>query len=139
MHSHALNLTLLDVFVAAAVDNNPDVLLYKERIEAARGRWPAWGQRNDQSRGMVGVEKGFSLKSESRSMAANSRFTCRLYFLSLFEDAKRGSADGIGLGDSCLRSQRHSCCMSCSHRSLLVGTSFVVITVFSQGPGPSAS
>src|SRR5215510_9075790 len=97
------------------------------------------GQRNVQSRGMVGVEKGFSLKSESCSMAANSRFTCRLYFLSLFEDAKRGSADGIGLGDSCLPSQRHSCCMSCSHRSLLVGTSFVVITVFSQGPGPSAS
>src|SRR5262247_2992777 len=94
------------------------------------------GQRNVQSRGMVGVEKGFSLKSESRSMAANSRFTCRFYFLSLFEDAKRGTADGIGLGDSCLRSQHHCCWMPFSHRSLLAGTSFVEITVFSQGPSP---
>ena len=31
-----LNLTLRDA-LTAAVDNNPDVLLYKERIEAARG------------------------------------------------------------------------------------------------------
>jgi outer membrane protein TolC len=32
-----LNLTLRGA-LAAAVDNNPDVLLYKERIEAARGQ-----------------------------------------------------------------------------------------------------
>jgi hypothetical protein len=32
-----LNLTLRSA-LAAAVDNNPDVLLYKERIEAARGQ-----------------------------------------------------------------------------------------------------
>ena len=35
--SSPLNLTLRGA-MAAAVDNNPDVLLYKERIEAARGR-----------------------------------------------------------------------------------------------------
>ena len=32
-----LNLTLRDA-LTAAVDNNPDVLLYRERIEAARGQ-----------------------------------------------------------------------------------------------------
>src|SRR5438128_8128566 len=32
-----LRLTLRDA-IAAAVDNNPDVLLYRERIEAARGQ-----------------------------------------------------------------------------------------------------